>query len=343
MPDQPLDSGLTGLTTSLSEQDQRLLAMLDDLPLAAEPWHVVADELGCSKSDMLDRLARWYEDDAVRHVRAMFNSRMLGYEATLVGMAVKTNEADEIAGQIAKLATVSHNFLREGCKYNLWFTLTCPPKDPTLAEAIDELKHRFDKPLIRLDTTQHFKISFGSVFHTGTKPSWLQKAQPTKPVQKDILLQAVGILQNDLPLVDRPFEAMARQGTLSESQLLDAMAALKDRRIIRRVGAVLNLPKLTEIQNVMCVWNLPEQDVEAFARNAANHPRISHCYRRNDYPDWPWKLYTVIHGRNRGDCQEIIAELAESDSHAEYLPLWTIKEYKQTPVRYDPEKVALKI
>lgn len=341
MPNDTSADITTGLTSSLSEQDQRFLAVLDDLPIVPKPWDVIAQELDRAKDELLDRLARWFDADGVRHLRAMFNSRKIGYEATLIGMAVGGDEADRIAEQIAAMATVSHNFLREGCKYNLWFTLTCPPKNPSLVEAIDEIKNRFQKPLIRLDTTEYFKISFSSVFHRGPKPSWTQQPSPAKEMPREVLLRAIDVLQTDLPLLDRPFEAIAADSGLTESQLIDAALTLKHHGIIRRVGAVLNLPNLTQIQNVMCVWDLPEHQVDAFARKAADHPRISHCYRRNVYPDWPWKLYTVIHGRDRDDCMQIIADLAQNVPEAKHMPLWTRKEYKQTPVRYDPEKIVL--
>ena len=66
----------------------------------------------------------------------------------------------------------------------------------------------------------------------------------------------------------------------------------------------------------------------------AEHPRVSHCYDRNRTPDWPYNLYTMIHGYSREECEVIAAELAATAGIEERCMLYTKKEWKKASMRY---------
>ncbi len=65
------------------------------------------------------------------------------------------------------------------------------------------------------------------------------------------------------------------------------------------------------------------------------HPRISHVYYRpSSVPDWPYELYTMIHGRGPDDCQAVIAELRACTCLDEFAVLASIRELKKTSMTY---------
>ena len=61
---------------------------------------------------------------------------------------------------------------------------------------------------------------------------------------------------------------------------------------------------------------------------------VSHCYRRPTYDDWPYSIFTMVHGKNAKECEATIAAIHDETGVDEYALLWSIKEYKKTRVRY---------
>ena len=67
----------------------------------------------------------------------------------------------------------------------------------------------------------------------------------------------------------------------------------------------------------MGVWIVPEATVEQTAAKMSQHREVSHCYLRPVYADWPYNLYTIVHGRSVDECESIINDLA-IDSGIDY-------------------------
>jgi hypothetical protein len=58
----------------------------------------------------------------------------------------------------------------------------------------------------------------------------------------------------------------------------------------------------------------------------AGFARVSHCYRRPTYDDWPYSLFTMVHGMNAQECEETIDAIRAESGIDEYTLLWSIKE-----------------
>jgi len=317
------------------------LDRFEDIPLVRQPWRQTAEELGQPEAVLLADLARRREKGELLYFRGLFNSRRLGYESTLAAVAVSGDEADGVAAAVSALPSCSHNFLREGAALNLWFTLTSPAVGGGVGPVLGDLASRLGRPVRRFDAVAHYKISFRSVLAASGAGVFAPSPEPRQSVPQAALVRAVGALQEEFPLVARPFAVLAERAGVSETILLAAAAELKGRGVLRRLGAVWNLARVRRIESAMCVWRLAEERIDAFARAAAAHPAVSHCYRRVTYPDWPWPVYTVVHAADRAGCGRVLAELAAGFPDAQRLPLWTHRRYKQEPVRYDPALVRI--
>ncbi|MBU1249060.1 MAG: Lrp/AsnC family transcriptional regulator [Proteobacteria bacterium] len=132
----------------------------------------------------------------------------------------------------------------------------------------------------------------------------------------------------------QPFKDIADEVGCSEAQVLELLNRLKDDTIIRRFGATLRHQKAGYGHNAMVAWIIGEADVDRVGEMMAARPEISHCYRRRTYPEWPYDLYTMIHGKNPGDCAELAARLSEETGLADYSILNSIKELKKSSMRY---------
>lgn len=141
-------------------------------------------------------------------------------------------------------------------------------------------------------------------------------------------------VQGDLPDSATPFADIAAELGVETRQVLDLVRELKESGAIRRFGATLRHQKAGYGKNAMVAWKIPEERVDEIGRKMAEQEEISHCYIRSTYPEWRFNLYTMIHGRNEGDVDEVVERLARELSLDEYDKLESIEELKKTSMTY---------
>ncbi len=136
-----------------------------------------------------------------------------------------------------------------------------------------------------------------------------------------------------------PYADIAGQVGCSEQEVLDLLNRLKDDKIVRRFGATLRHQKAGYGANAMVAWCVAEdQEPEKIGELMAARPEISHCYLRLTYEDWPYNLYTMIHGKGPDDCKNVVAELMEQTGITDHCILRSLKELKKTSMVYFEEK-----
>jgi siroheme decarboxylase len=86
--------------------------------------------------------------------------------------------------------------------------------------------------------------------------------------------------------------------------------------------------------NAMAAWRAPEEDADRLGEAMSARPEISHCYKRLTYPEWPYNLYTMIHGKSREDCLAVVEELRAATGLDDYIVLFSIQELKKTSMAY---------
>ncbi len=151
----------------------------------------------------------------------------------------------------------------------------------------------------------------------------------------------IRVMQNDFPLVARPYEELANRIGISEEDLLSRLESYKENGQIRKMGAVLGHYRAGFSANVLCAWVVPRDRMDMAAKAMASHPAVSHCYDRTTTPDWPYNVYTMIHARTHGECEAIAAELAEANNLSRHVMLYSVKEWKKTSMHYfENEKIA---
>ena len=150
----------------------------------------------------------------------------------------------------------------------------------------------------------------------------------------DFDIKAIRELQEDLPMISRPFDSMAERLGVTTQELFDIAREFEGRGIMRRFSAVLHHRKAGFKDNGMGVWRVPaEQSVEVGKKMAA-HPAVTHCYERPTFPDWPYTHFTMIHATSREGCEEVAREISEATGLTDYLLLYSTREYKKTRVQY---------
>jgi len=154
------------------------------------------------------------------------------------------------------------------------------------------------------------------------------------PLEKRIIHE----LQKDLPVISRPFAAVAETIGISESELLEKISEFVANGTIRRFGATLRHQRSGFDSNAMVVWEVAPERAEEVGSIFASFREVSHCYQRPALPNWPYRLFTMIHGSSREVCQEIAKRMADAAKVEDYELLFTEEELKKTTMEYFGEE-----
>jgi len=333
---------MTPNKTELDALDKRLLNKLQwEFPLVPRPFQAMAESLGTSEEDVLARVARLKADRVVRQISAIFDTRSLGYKSSLVAMRVPAGRVDEAAAVLNEHPGVSHNYKRNH-EFNLWFTLAVPPT--TSLEQTVEVLHRLAgaESTRILQTLRLFKIGV-KLDMTGTEDITAQSddgygdhqrpaAGPAAIGPREIAF--IRELQKDLPIQPEPFAPWAQALGITVAALLEQAAAFQEQGYMRRLAAVLHHREAGFRANAMGVWKVPPERVHELGPKFAGFNAVSHCYQRPVYPDWPYNVFTMIHGRSPAECQKVIEAISGATGISEYAVLYSTKEYKKTRVPY---------
>lgn len=112
----------------------------------------------------------------------------------------------------------------------------------------------------------------------------------------------IAATQAGLPLVARPYEAVAEQMGIPAAEVMQRLARLLERGAIRRIAAIPNHYALGYRANGMSVWDVADDVVDDLGRKVGALGFVSHCYTRPRHlPHWPYNLFAMLHGRSRDE------------------------------------------
>jgi DNA-binding Lrp family transcriptional regulator len=314
----------------IDQRDRELLTALQgDIPLLSTPYAVVGQMIDMSEKEVIKRIDRLKRDGFIRALAAQFDNRALGYRSCLVAARVAPERVDDAAAIVSAHPGVTQNY-RRNHEFNLWFTIAVAPSSKLgLEKTIEVLGDEAECEVVRaLPTLRMFKTAgadgeqLGDVDGSGAAPQELTALET----------ECVRILQQDLPLQPRPFDTLARSGSVSAEELIATAKSLLARGQMRRFGAVIAVRKPGFTASAMGVWSVPQDRADAYAQTMMKNRAVSHCYVRPTYEDWPYNLYTTVHGRSVDECESIINDIAIDTGLTEKRALYPTKEYKQTRV-----------
>jgi DNA-binding Lrp family transcriptional regulator len=120
-------------------------------------------------------------------------------------------------------------------------------------------------------------------------------------------------VQEGLPLVARPYHALAERLGWSAEEVMRRLQDLLDSGVVRRIGAVPNHYAIGWTANGMTVWDVADDQVDRLGEAVGALDFVTHCYRRpRALPAWPYNLFAMVHGTSRDEVRakaEVIAQL----------------------------------
>ncbi|HJV62179.1 MAG TPA: Lrp/AsnC family transcriptional regulator [Albitalea sp.] len=120
----------------------------------------------------------------------------------------------------------------------------------------------------------------------------------------------VSATQAGLPLVARPYAAIAETLGVAEDVVRARLRDMLQQGLIRRIGAVPNHYRLGFVANGMTVWDVDDERVDELGEKVGALDFVSHCYRRpRALPDWPYNLFAMVHARSRSDVERLALQI----------------------------------
>ncbi len=324
----------------MDERDRLLLDSLqNDLPLVDRPFEALGERLGMPGDEILERITTVRGEGVVRQISGIFDTRRLGYASQLVAVRSRPGTTDETALVFNSHPGVTHNYRRDH-DFDIWFTIAVPPNSRLGMDAtVDLMGQLADVESIRpLPALQFFKIGVDLDMRGGRDPG-AKKARRAPTLQasaalSDREIEAVRALQTDLPAEHEPFVEIAHAYGFGVAELLEYGRRFLETGQMRRFAAVLNHRNAGFVQNGMGVWRVDADRVGEMGRVMAGYRGVSHCYERPVYEDWPYRLFSMTHGRDKDECEAVLRAISEETGLRDYAVLYSTREYKKTRLKY---------
>ncbi len=310
----------------IDQRDRELLGALQgEIPLISTPFAVLGQLIDMSEKEVIKRTERLKREGAVRQLSAQFDAHALGYRSCLVAAKVNPDHIEQAALTINAHPGVTQNYRRNN-DFNLWFTIAASPNSQLgLEKTVQTLGEEAECDVVRaLPTLKLFKTEEIHAEESGGDT----KYTPLTPLE----IECVRLLQRDLPLQPRPFDVLAKNTGVAADELLSTARALQKRGQIRRFGAIVQSRKPGFSASAMGVWIVPQADVDEIGARMSENRAVSHCYLRPVYEDWPYNVYTIVHGRSVDECESIINDIATDTGIRDKQALYPTKEYKKARI-----------
>jgi siroheme decarboxylase len=126
-----------------------------------------------------------------------------------------------------------------------------------------------------------------------------------KPDQADLAI--LNALQDDLPLVSRPWEAIAGRLGMSDTEMCSRMKNLEEAGIIRGISPVLESRHLGLHAATLVALHVPEERVEEIAAIISSYAEVSHNFQRDHY----YSLWFTIVAEDRKGIRRVLEDIQE--------------------------------
>ena len=313
------------------------------LPLLPRPFDVLGAGCRLSGSQVRELLRDGLARGQISRVGALFGVGS-GGAATLCAMRVPTAQLEQVAACVNSEPGVNHNYEREHA-LNLWFVVT-NTDTARLHASVERIEQRCRLQALRLPMRRAYRIDLGFDLFDGSAVRAPASA-PARAVPVPAALRPLAArLERGLALVERPWAALGEPLGLAEDEVIATLRGWLEQGTLRRLGVVLRHHELGIAANAMAVFSLPEvepgngngnePEVDAAGMRLAAQPGVTLCYRRESAPGWPYTLYCMVHGRERGAVQRLIDQATRAAGLAgcPREVLFSTRRFKQTGSRY---------
>ncbi|MCI4456427.1 MAG: Lrp/AsnC family transcriptional regulator [Sulfolobus sp.] len=309
----------------LNELDKRLLMELQySFPLDPEPFKIVGQRLGISESDVISRVKALIDAGVIKRVGMYVSFRAKGMDSALVAASIHPANLEKFRKIALNIKEITHNYIRIHPKYNVWYVIKAENREK-LTKWIDDLMKEVNaEDYVILYSERTVKLSVKYDVYRGV--SYSEPNVPadtgTVSVPKEVLTE----LSKPLPITPRPFMEVARKVGMTEEELIDLIAKLRDKGAIRDYGATIVGESVGIKENGMMM--ISAEDCESTCNKLAELRETTHVVLRSSNKSWNYLCYAMLHARSKSTILEVASSIAEKLNVRGYMILFSVENLK---------------
>ena len=316
------------------QRDRELLHIVQtEIPIASTPFAFIGQMIEMSEKEVIKRVVRLKQVGVISQIRAIFDSHSLGYQTSLVAARVEEERIEEAAKVIDAHPGVSQNYQRNH-DLNLWFTISVPSVSSIgLEKTIEILTEEagcdtyHSLPALKIYRSTAEEDDHVQIDDLTEDGADLQ----VEPLSDDERACIVA-LQDDLPVQPRPFDAISRMSGLSAELLLETADKFRKASKLKRLAAIVQSTKGSFSATALGIFAADPARVDAIAGSVLNRRGISQCSIRPTSNEWPFNLFSVVHGRSVDECETLLRDVGRELEITQLEVIFPVREFKKTRI-----------
>ena len=302
---------LPRLPAGIDLQDARLIDRAQrSIPTTERPFADLAAELGLTEAVVIERLGHLLATGVLTRLGPLYQIERAGGQFILAALQAPEDRYAEVTAQVNALPEVAHNYRRDHA-LNMWFVVAAETPEAAWA-ACDQIEAVTGLPVHAFPKEREY---FVGLYLPLLGPSTAAAPAPPPPAAAGALAlteadrELIAATQSGLPLVPRPYDAVAAMLGSSGQAVRTRLAELLAAGVVRRIAAVPNHYRLGYTANGMSVWDVDDAQVDRLGELIGSQPGVSHCYRRPRKPGvWRYNLFAMLHGHTR---EQVLAQAGQ--------------------------------
>ena len=139
----------------------------------------------------------------------------------------------------------------------------------------------------------------------------------------DLDREILNKVQVEVPLVERPFQALGEEFGMSEEEMIGRLRRMWDMGVVRRLGPIVNY-RAWGMSGLLVAAKLPEENIELAKEVVADYPEITHAYLR----EHEWNMWFTVIAENEEARDAILDRVTERAGLSEVKKLPQEKSFK---------------
>ena len=144
-------------------------------------------------------------------------------------------------------------------------------------------------------------------------------AVPLEPEDRKILTA----IQAEFPLSRTPYRDIAARTGLGEEEVLERVRALRERRLIRRIGGVISSKKMG-LTGTLVAMKVPRERIDEVAAVVNAFSSVTHNYLR----EYEYNMWFTVTANSKQEIDDVLSQIKEQTGIVDLLDLPSTRTYK---------------
>jgi DNA-binding Lrp family transcriptional regulator len=182
-------------------------------------------------------------------------------------------------------------------------------------------------------------LKYGTIFlilgnENFNTPLYVRGFSNLEKILSELERRLLAEIQHGMPKTSTPYKDVAEKLGVDVDQVLEILKNWKNDGRLRRVGAIVNHFKVGLQSGAMVVWQVEPNRIEEVGKLFASFPEVSHAYERPSSEQWPFNIYTMVHGADQDAVIDTVKKMSQQAGVENYRQLETVRELKKVPPTY---------